>query len=113
VLIARVMAFALLASASACGNSSVTFDKEKWASGKGNFEGKNPRISMVSDAEEAGVKIGVTRASVRALLGEPDGTGPRGDSWHLGKSGHAPDYETLKVKYDENEIVIKVFILST
>lgn len=111
--IAKVMAFALLVSVSACGSSSVTFDKEKWASGKGNFEGKNPRISMVSDVEEAGVKVGATRTKIRALLGEPDGTGPRGDSWHLGRSGYAPDYETLKVKYDENEIVTKVFISST
>jgi hypothetical protein len=67
---------------------------------------------MVSDAEEAGVKAGSARSSIRALLGEPDGTGPRGDSWHLGRSGYAPDYETLKVKYDENELAIKVFILS-
>ncbi len=110
--IAKVMALALLAALSACGSSSVAFDKEKWASGKGNIKGTNPRISMVSDAEAAGVKVGSTRTKIRALLGEPDGTGPRGDSWRLGRSGYAPDYETLKVKYDENEIVIKVFISS-
>jgi outer membrane protein assembly factor BamE (lipoprotein component of BamABCDE complex) len=93
MLIARVMAFALLASLSACGNSTVTFDKEKWASGKDNFEGKNPRIYMVSDAEAAGVKVGAKRAAVRDLLGEPDGTGPLGDSWYLGQSTVAPDFE--------------------
>lgn len=43
----------------------MSFDKEKWASGKDNFEGKNHRIYMVTDAEKAGVKIGAKRAIVR------------------------------------------------
>jgi outer membrane protein assembly factor BamE (lipoprotein component of BamABCDE complex) len=85
MLIARVMAFALLVSLSACGG----FDKEKWASGKGNYSGKNPRTDMVSDAEAAGVKVGATRAQVRDLLG-------------------APDYTTLDVYYNEKAIVTKI-----
>jgi hypothetical protein len=36
MLITRMVAFALLASLTACGNSAVTFDKEKWASAKGD-----------------------------------------------------------------------------
>ena len=108
MLTARVMAFALLVSLSACGGASVSFDKKLWASGKDNYDGKNPRIFMVSDAEEAGVKIGAKRIDIRTLLGDPDSTGPRGDIWYLGRSTHAPDYETFEVKYDENEIATEV-----
>jgi outer membrane protein assembly factor BamE (lipoprotein component of BamABCDE complex) len=113
MLIARMAAFALLASLSACGNSVVTFDKEKWASGKGNFEGENPRGSMVSDARKAGVKVGGTRSSIRALLGNPDSTGPRGDIWYLGRGGYAPDYETFEIKYDSNDIATDVRVIQT
>jgi outer membrane protein assembly factor BamE (lipoprotein component of BamABCDE complex) len=113
MMIARVMAFALLASLSACGNSTVSFDNEKWTSGKGNVRGKNPRISMVSDAEEAGVKVGATRASIRSLLGEPDSTGPTGDIWYLGRSIYAVDYQSLDVDYDEKNIAIKVLVTNT
>ncbi len=113
MLIARVMALILLASPLACGSASVSFDKEKWASGRGNFRGENPRGWMVSDAEEAGVKVGATRASIRALLGEPDSTGPRGDSWTLGRGGYAPDYETLRIKYDEDEIATEVRVFQS
>jgi outer membrane protein assembly factor BamE (lipoprotein component of BamABCDE complex) len=113
MVIARVMALALLASLSSCGSSSVSFDREKWASGRGNFEGENPRSSMISETQEAGVKVGATRASIRALLGEPDSTGPGGDNWTLGRAGYAPDYEMLEIDYDKNGIAIKVVITST
>ena len=113
MVFARVMACALLASLSACGNSGVTFDKEKWASGKGKYLEENPRGWMVSDAEEAGVKVGATRKSIRALLGEPDGTDPSGDVWTLGRGGYAPDYETLNIDYDENDIATKVRIFQS
>jgi hypothetical protein len=86
----------------------VTFDKEKWASGKGNFEGKNPRISMVSDAEEAGVKIGAKLEQVRDLLGEPDSHDASIDTWYLGRSTYTPDYTTLDVYYNEKAIVTKI-----
>jgi hypothetical protein len=95
---------------SACGNFGVSFDKEKWATGKGNLTVENPRGKMVSDAEEAGVKVGVTRASIRALLGEPDGKGPRGDSWALGFANYSMDIQNFVVDYDENDIATKIYI---
>jgi hypothetical protein len=109
MMIERVMAIALLISLSACGG----FDKEEWASGKGNSNEENPRVWMVSDAEEAGVKIGATRASIRALLGEPDGAGPEGDVWYLGRGVYAPDYEHLEILYDKNNIAVKVSVFHT
>jgi outer membrane protein assembly factor BamE (lipoprotein component of BamABCDE complex) len=113
MLIARTTAFALLVFLSSCGSASMNFDKEKWASGRGNFEGKNPRGLMVSDAEEAGVKVGATRASIRALLGAPDSTGPESDTWYLGRNVYGLDYENLKIKYDKNEIATEVRVLQT
>jgi outer membrane protein assembly factor BamE (lipoprotein component of BamABCDE complex) len=104
MVIARVMAIALLVSLSACGG----FDKEKWASGKGNYSGKNPRTDMVSDAEAAGVKVGATRAQVRDLLGAPDSSDTAVDIWYLGQSTYAPDYTTLDVYYNEKAIVTKI-----
>jgi hypothetical protein len=106
MVIVRVMAVALLISLSACGG----FDKEKWASGKGNITPENPRGSLVSDAEEAGVKVGATRESIRALLGEPDSKGPGGDSWALGFANYSMDPQHFAVDYDENDIATKVYI---
>lgn len=65
---------------------------------------------MVSDAEEAGVKVGATRASIRALLGEPDGSDPTGDVWTLGRAGYAPDYESLNIDYDNNQIAVNYLL---
>jgi hypothetical protein len=76
----RFILVVLLFFTLACENFAESFDKEKWASGKGNITAENPRGKMVSDAEEAGVKVRATRESIRALLGEPDGKGPRGDT---------------------------------
>jgi hypothetical protein len=106
MLIARIMAFVLLVSLSACGG----FDKQKWASGKGDYSHKNPRASLVSNAEEAGVKVGASRASIRALLGKPDGTGPSGDSWALGFGGYSTDPRYLNIDYYKNKIATKVNI---
>jgi outer membrane protein assembly factor BamE (lipoprotein component of BamABCDE complex) len=104
MLMARVMAFSLSVSLAACDN----FDKTKWASGKGNYSGKNPRVEMVSDAEAAGVKVGATRVEVRDLLGAPDSSDATVDTWYLGRSTYAPDYTTLDVYYNENAVVTKI-----
>ncbi len=86
----------------------MSFDKTKWASGKGNYSGKNPRVEMVFDAEDAGLKIGATRAQVCELLGEPDSSDTLIDTWYLGRSVYMPDYATLDVYYDAQAIVTKV-----
>lgn len=95
---------ALLLTASACSG----FDSEKWASGKGNFADNNPRLAMVGAAQAAGVAVGATRQTVRRLLGPPDGSSPAKDIWYLGRSAHAPDYQTLEVSYDDRAIVTLV-----
>jgi hypothetical protein len=96
-----------------CNSTPISFDKEKWASGKGNFDGESPRDSMVSNAEEAGVKVGAARASIRALLGDPDSTGPNGDIWYLGRGYYVPNNQRLEILYDKNDIATKVSRLRT
>jgi hypothetical protein len=68
---------------------------------------------MVSDANEAGVKVGATRASIRALLGDPDSEGPNGDIWYLGRGYYVPDNRRLEILYDKNDIATKVSTLRT
>lgn len=94
----------LLLTASACSG----FDTAKWASSKGNYAGENPRLAMLDAAEAAGVKVGATRTAVRALLGSPDGSSPAKDIWYLGRSAHAPDYQTLEVRYNDKALVMSV-----
>ena len=110
MVIARLMAFALLVSLSACGDFGMSFDKQRWASGKGDYSHKNPRASMISDAEEAGVKVGATRTSIRSLLGEPDGTDSKGDIWTLGHGGYSMDPRHLNIDYDKNNIATEVSV---
>lgn len=93
-----VLALAL-ALQTACGGGDMGFDTARWIEGRGAADTDNPRIGMVADAARAGVRPGATRATVRALLGEPDGTGPDGDVWFLGRSTVAPDFQSLHVDY--------------
>lgn len=113
MLIEKLIVLALLVVLAACGGVSMSFDKDVWASGQGNFEGKNPRVHMISDAEAAGVKLGATRSEIRALLGEPDGTDSTGDIWYLGRATYAPDYESYEISYDKNGIVKVIQINSS
>lgn len=96
----RAMLPALLALQTACGGNKMSFDTARWATGRGIADADNPRVAMVADAMRAGVKPGATRTQVRALLGEPDGAGPAGDVWFLGRSTVAPDFQSLHVDYD-------------
>lgn len=83
----------------------MAFDKEGWAAERGNADGENRRIGMVSDLDDAGVKPGATRDGVRALLGEPDGTDPDADVYFLGRSRSGPSYESLRIEYTAQGIV--------
>jgi len=83
----------------------MNFDRAAWAAEKGNFEGVSRRGELVTQLDEAGIRPGSTRAQVRQLLGEPDGTGPDGDSYFLGRSQYGIDYESLHIAYSPQGIV--------
>lgn len=83
----------------ACGSVGMDFDKARWAAERGNFKGENARAAMVPSIDEAGIRRGATRDQVRALLGEPDSTGPAADIYYLGRSRSGPSFETLRIDY--------------
>jgi hypothetical protein len=97
-LAAGLLTFAV----AACGGG---FDRTAWDAGKGNFSGKNPRLGMVSKAIAAGVKPGAKRDEVHGIIGLPDKVEDRTDAWYLGQNDMAPDYVTLVVRYDANDVV--------
>lgn len=84
------------------------FDRASWTAGAGNHDGENPRAALVEDAREAGVRPGARRADVRALLGDPDSTGPEADIWYLGRASYSVDYRVLRVDYDRAGTVTAV-----
>lgn len=89
----------------ACGESAMGFDKAGWAAERGNYDGKSARAGMVGELVAAGVKPGADRATVRALLGEPDSTGPNGDIYYLGRSSVGPSFESYHIEYSPAGVV--------
>lgn len=83
----------------------MAFDKAGWAAERGNYDRDSRRGAMVGQLDEAGVKAGATRDTVRALLGEPDSTGPATDIYFLGRSATGPSYETYRIEYGMNGLV--------
>jgi hypothetical protein len=90
---------ALALALAGCGGGQMTFDKAGWAAERGNYAGESRRGAMVTQLDHAGVVVGATRASVRALLGEPDSTGPAADIYFLGRSATGPSFETYRIEY--------------
>lgn len=90
----------------------MTFDKAAWDSGKGNYDGKNPRIGLVSDLEEAGIIVGTPRTKVYEVIGEPDRPAiaalGNAESWYLGRSDMAPDFMLLKVTFGPDDRVSRI-----
>ncbi len=95
----------LLLGVSGCGEKTMGFDKAGWAGERGNYDGKNVRAGMTDGLEAAGVKLGATRDAVRALLGEPDSTGPAADIYFLGRSATGPSYESWRIDYSPAGVV--------
>ena len=102
------VAYAGLLILAACGGGMSSFDRAAWAKGAGNHDGENPRAALVASAQAAGVRPGAPRAEIRALLGEPDSTGPEADIWYLGRGGYSVDYRVLRVDYDRAGIATGV-----
>ncbi|MDP5280261.1 hypothetical protein Q9Q95_15135 [Sphingomonas sp. DG1-23] len=76
------------------------FDKAGWAAERGNYDGESRRGGMVAQLDDAGIVPGAPRETVRALLGEPDSTGPAADIYFLGRSATGPTFESYRIEYD-------------
>ena len=90
----------------------MTFDKAAWDQGRGNYDGKNPRLDLVAQLESIGIEPGTPRAKVHELLGPPDrpvlAAGASGEGWYLGRNDMAPDFLILTIHYDADGRVTKV-----
>jgi hypothetical protein len=87
-----------------CGGGQMGFDKAGWAAERGNYDRDSRRGAMVSALDDAGVVPGATRETVRALLGEPDSTGPAADIYFLGRSATGPSFETYRIEYSDGKV---------
>lgn len=84
------------------------FDQKRWQAERGNATGKNARSAMVADLDDAGIMVGAPRATVASVLGPPDGTGPDGDTYFLGRGAYAPDFETLSIRYGADDRITAI-----
>jgi outer membrane protein assembly factor BamE (lipoprotein component of BamABCDE complex) len=110
---ARFAIVALLVAATPACGGQMSFDKDRWAQEKGNYDGKNARGAMVGDLAAAGVSPGATKKRVRELLGEPDSTGPAADVYYLGRSASGPSFETYRIAYDPKGLVTSASLART
>lgn len=78
----------------------MQFDKAAWAAERGKYDSESRRGAMVPQLGGAGVTAGASRDAVRALLGEPDSTGPSADIYYLGRSATGPSFEIYRIEYD-------------
>lgn len=107
----RIAAAAIALALVACDGGHVAFDKAGWAAERGNYERESRRGAMVAGLDEVGIVAGASRDAVRALLGEPDSTGPAADIWFLGRSAAGPSFETYRVDYDAAGRVARAAVL--
>jgi hypothetical protein len=75
------------------------FDSQKWKAERGNETSKNPRVTMVGEAEKL-LRVGMTREEVTALLGEPDGNANTRFEYLLGISPVGIDFEVFIIEFD-------------
>lgn len=77
------------------------FDAELWQAQRGSNERRNPRAGMVGDLLREHLRVGMSRAEVLRLLGEPDYRDRLSDVYELGVSPVGVDDEYLVVDYDD------------
>jgi hypothetical protein len=75
------------------------FDSDAWKAQKGAKITENRRAALVP-ALEREMRVGMTRNEVRELLGEPDSTTDRSDTYRLGVAPFGIDPEFYRITYD-------------
>lgn len=80
-----------------------TFDSTTWKAQRGASALDNKRGGMVSELERS-VRVGMTRAEVIALLGEPDmGQQTESEKYLLGLA-FGPDEQYYEIRYREGKV---------
>lgn len=96
-----LLAGAIAVASLGIGGQMVTaggFDSQKWKAEKGNETGKNPRVTMVGEAQKL-LRKGMTREEVITLLGEPDGKPNNRFEYLLGISPFGIDFEVFILEF--------------
>lgn len=90
----------------ACNMQTKTFDSETWKAQRGAEATANKRVHMVSELEAA-VHVGMPRAEVIRLLGEPDSRRVEKDTdlYFLGLS-MGPDEQYYEIRYEDGKIAL-------
>ncbi len=84
------------------------FESAAWRSERGNYDGDNSRLSMISDLEQNHLKVGMSQGSVEQILGEPDSTPEASSVYYLGVSPYGFDSEFFAIKYDSDGNLITI-----
>ena len=88
---------------SACSMQTDTFDSAQWKSQRGVAALDNKRGGMV-DKLEANVRVGMSRAEVVALLGEPDSGKETGVEKYMLGLAMGPDEQYYEIRYSEGKV---------
>ena len=78
------------------------FESAAWQGERGNYNGDNLRLYMISDLEQNYLKVGMSQRAVEQLLGEPDSIREALSVYDLGVSPYGIDGEFLEIKYDSD-----------
>ncbi|MBD1867984.1 hypothetical protein H6F95_11865 [Cyanobacteria bacterium FACHB-471] len=82
------------------------FDADLWKAQFRENKRDNPRIRMVPALEREVLRKGMSRETVREILGLPEQVQGNVDLYDLGVSPYGIDYEQYAITYDqENEVV--------
>ena len=100
-----LMALLFTLTFSACNMQTNSFDSDKWKALKGASVQENKRWKM-TEAFEKTVHVGMKRAEVTQLLGEPDvrRTDTEADVYELGASDLSVDDEYYEIRYKDGVV---------
>lgn len=91
---------------SACTTQATgSFDSASWKSQRGAEAQQNRRGTMVAALEKS-IAVGMPRAQVLDLLGEPDSTDAAGstDMYELGAAQYGIDEEFYQIRYQDGKV---------
>lgn len=91
---------------SACTTQTTgSFDSASWKSQRGAEAQQNRRGTMVAALEKS-IAVGMPRAQVLDLLGEPDSTDAAGstDIYELGAAQYGIDEEFYQIRYQDGKV---------
>lgn len=85
-----------------CSDMSDRFDAKLWQAQHNSTAFDNPRAGQIESLQRDHMRAGMSRADVRALLGEPEASTPGMDRYALGVAPLGIDPQTYVIRYDDS-----------